>query len=453
MFRLLPATHRLLAAKPLVAAAERFGSDNVLRECRAALADLRRQISDQGLDQAQVVAACEALPATILTRLEALFSSAYTALINATGVLIHTNLGRSPLGHARPPQLASYLALEYDITHGRRGQRLAPIRERMARLFAAESAVMVNNNAAALLLQLKAHAEQREVIVSRGELIEIGGSFRLPDVMTASGARLREVGCTNRTHLDDYTRAITDQTAAILIAHRSNFAISGFTTSQPLSAVAELAHRHGLPLLMDQGSGNLYDLRRWGLPYEPTVSELLADGADLVCFSGDKLLGGPQAGIVVGAREWVEPLAQHPLYRALRADKTTLLWMDQVLCAHARGELEQIPLYAMLDTPVTALKRRAARLGRRLRAQGIAARGCSTRAALGGGTTPTESIASYGLALAGGQRLLDRLRAGTPPVIGRIEDEQVILDLRTVSPAEDQTLLPAVIQAWSADNA
>jgi L-seryl-tRNA(Ser) seleniumtransferase len=450
MFRLLPATHRLLASEPLVTATEHFGRDAVLRECRTALADLRRQMSDRQLDEDQVVAACEGLPATIMARLEAAFSRSYPAVINATGVLIHTNLGRSPLGHSRPLQLASYLALEYDITHGRRGQRLAPIKERMAQLFGAEAAVMVNNNAAALLLQLKALAEQREVIVSRGELIEIGGSFRLPDVMAASGACLHEVGCTNRTHLADYERAIGEETAAILVAHRSNFTISGFTTSPRLQAIAELAHRHDLPLLVDQGSGNLYDLRRWGLPHEATVSELLADGADLVCFSGDKLLGGPQAGIIVGQREWVEPLARHPLYRALRPDKTTLVWMDQVLCAHASGDLGQIPLYAMLETPLAALKRRAAGIGRRLRTQGVAVQGCSTRAALGGGTTPTESIASYGLAITGGQQVLDLLRSGSPPVIARIEEDRVILDLRTVLPDEDQLLVPAVLRAWAA---
>jgi L-seryl-tRNA(Ser) seleniumtransferase len=447
---MLPAVHRLLASQALVTAGERFGREMVLRESRAALADLRQRITDQKLTRVEVTAACKNLPETILARLESAASSAYPAVINATGVLIHTNLGRAPLGPARPPQLASYLALEYDITCGRRGQRLAPLRQRLAQLFEAESAVMVNNNAAALLLQLKAHAEQREVIVSRGELIEIGGSFRLPEVMVASGASLREVGCTNRTHLADYQRAIGEQTAAIMVAHRSNFTISGFTTSPQTSAIAELAHDHGLPLLVDQGSGNLYDLRRWGLPHEATVQELLAAGADLVCFSGDKLLGGPQAGIVVGRHDWVEPLASHPLYRALRPDKTTLLWMDQVLQAHASGQLDRIPLYAMLEIPVDRLKRRARTIGRRLRDAGVAARGCITRAALGGGTTPTETIPSYGLALPAGQEVADRLRTTEPPVIARIDNDRVILDLRTVMAGQDQSLVAAVIEAMQA---
>jgi L-seryl-tRNA(Ser) seleniumtransferase len=447
LLRMLPAVHRLLTTQALVTAGERFSHEMVVRECRAALADLRQRITDQKLSETEVAAACNDLPEMILARLETAASSAYPAVINATGVLIHTNLGRAPLGMAHPPQLASYLALEYDITCGRRGQRLAPLRQRLAQLFEAESAVMVNNNAAALLLQLKAHAEQQEVIVSRGELIEIGGSFRLPEVMAASGARLREVGCTNRTHLADYERAIGEQTAAIMIAHRSNFTISGFTTTPETQAIADLAHKHDLPLLVDQGSGNLYDLRRWGLPHEATVKELLTAGADLVCFSGDKLLGGPQAGIVVGSQEWVEPLARHPMYRALRSDKTTLVWMDQVLQAHASGQLDRIPLYAMLDTPIERLKRRARSVGRRLRADGVPARGCVTRAALGGGTTPTETIPSYGLALVGGQELADRLRMTEPPVVARIDSDRVILDLRTVLPSQDQDLAAAVRSA------
>jgi L-seryl-tRNA(Ser) seleniumtransferase len=267
-------------------------------------------------------------------------------------------------------------------------------------------------------------------------------------VMAASGARLVEVGCTNRTHLEDYRRAITGSTAAILSAHHSNFTIVGFTAEPPLHDIAELAHSFGLPMVVDQGSGNLYDLRRWGLGDEPTVASLLASGADLVCFSGDKLLGGPQAGIVVGRRQWVEPLGAHPMYRALRPDKTALVVMDQVLRAHQSGRLEEIPLYAMLAEPVEALARRARRIARRLASHGVPARGRATRATLGGGTTPEQTVASYGLTLEGGQRLLDALRLGQPPVVGRIEDDAVVLDLRTVLPHQERALEAAIAAAY-----
>jgi L-seryl-tRNA(Ser) seleniumtransferase len=286
-------------------------------------------------------------------------------------------------------------------------------------------------------------------VVSRGELIEIGGSFRLPEVMIASGSTLVEVGCTNRTHLKDYAAAISDETAAILVAHQSNFRIIGFTTAPPVAELATLAHARGLPLFVDQGSGNLHDLRQWGLPAEPTVSSLLDAGADAVCFSGDKLLGGPQAGVIVGNPDWVEPLARHPLYRALRPDKTALLLMDEVLRAHHGERLEEIPLYSMLATPRETLVRRARRIGRRLRSAGVPARGLATRATLGGGTTPEETLASYGLAIAGGQRLAELLRQEEPPVISRIENDDVLLDLRTVFPDQDRALETAVSSAYN----
>jgi L-seryl-tRNA(Ser) seleniumtransferase len=403
-------------------------------------------VLDGELVDEDVDAACDALEHHILQDLADQARAAYPRVVNATGVILHTNLGRAPLPGV-PASLTSYLALEYDLAAGARGQRLAPIVSRIARVAGAEAAVMVNNNAAALFLMLIGHARDREVVVSRSQLIEIGGSFRLPDVMAASGSRLVEVGCTNRTHLHDYERALTDDTAAILVAHQSNFRIVGFTTSPPLDALAELAHRHGLPLMVDQGSGCLYDLARWGLPHEETVGEILAAGADLVCFSGDKLLGGPQAGLIVGSKRWVAPLGCHPLYRALRPDKSALVLMDRVLADHQSGHLDRIPVYAMLETPMEVLKRRAARLGRRLRRLEVTVRGRATRSALGGGTTPEETMPSYGLGLTGGQRVLDALRAGDPPVIGRIEDDEVVLDLRTVQPADDPVLEAAIAAA------
>jgi L-seryl-tRNA(Ser) seleniumtransferase len=448
-YRTIPAIHRLLELPAMREAIKNLGRPPVMDACRAAVEDLRRRIADGELDEAAVPVACDNLEAEILAELERSTRPAYRAVINATGVLIHTNLGRSPLPVDRLAGLESYLALEFDLSTGRRGQRLAPLRQRIADVCGSEAAVMVNNNAAALLLILSTHTKDREVIVSRSQLIEIGGSFRLPDVMAASGCRLVEVGCTNRTHLADFERAITDDTAAIMVAHQSNFRIVGFTTEPGTAELAELAHRHGLPLIVDQGSGCLHDLRQWGLPPEHTVGELLADGADLVCLSGDKLLGGPQAGIVVGSREWVEPLGRHPLYRALRPDKTALVLMDQVLAAHHADRLETLPLYAMMSATVEALTRRARRIGGRLRKHGVPARGTKMRAALGGGTTPEETVPSYGLAIAGGQSVLDRLREAATPVIGRLEDDEVLLDLRSVRPSQDAALEAAVLESHS----
>jgi len=380
----------------------------------------------------------------VVSRVRDAEAEAYPAVINATGVLLHTNLGRAPMSQALPQTLQGYLALEFDIKVGSRGQRLAPLREKIARVCGAENAVMVNNNAASLLLILAALTRGKEVIVSRSQLIEIGGSFRLPAVMETAGCRLVEVGCTNRTHLEDYKAAINENTAALLVAHQSNFRIVGFTTNPSTSELTTLAHENNLPLIVDQGSGCLHDLRRWGLPHEETVEELLKAGTDIVCFSGDKLLGGPQAGIIVGTETWVGPLAAHPLYRALRPDKTALVVMDRVLRAHEADRLDEIPLYAMLNTPIENLKRRASRIGRRLRSRGIPARGRETRSTLGGGTTPDETFPGYGLEIIGSKSLLDSLRDQNPPIIGRLEDDKVILDLRTVFPEQDELLVRGI---------
>jgi L-seryl-tRNA(Ser) seleniumtransferase len=411
-YRRIPAIHRLLDLPALRAAVDDYGHAPVMEACRVAVDRLRQRVSAGEVAGEAVDEASEALEGEILDALRTGVATAYPAVINATGVLLHTNLGRAPLPQRLPPSLKSYLA-------------------------------------AALFLILKAHSDDREVVVSRGQLIEIGGSFRLPDVMRASGSKLVEVGCTNRTHLSDYAAAINEHTAAILVAHQSNFRIVGFTSEPTISELAGLAHARGLPLIVDQGSGALHDLTQWGLPHELTVKEVLEAGADVVCFSGDKLLGGPQAGLIVGQREWVEPLARHPLYRALRPDKTALLMMEEVLQAHHSGLLDEIPLYAMLSTPLETLNGRARRLGRRLRARNVPVKGRATRAALGGGTTPDETLPSYGLAIAGGQGLADGLRAQSPPVVARIEDDEVLLERRTVFSDQDRDLEEALVAAYS----
>ena len=450
LYRRLPAVHSLLESGSLQDPIARHGRPAVVAACQRALDRLRGRITAGELNERALERISAELPERIARDLDAVTREPYVGVLNATGVLIHTNLGRSPLPLPMPEKLNGYLALEYDLEAGGRGQRLTPLRERLTDAFGTEAAVMVNNNAAALLLLLSAHAAGREVVASRGQLIEIGGSFRLPDVMAASGARLVEVGCTNRTHLSDYAEAICENTAAILVAHRSNYRIVGFTTEPALSELASLAHEHGLPLFVDQGSGAVHDLRRWGLPHEPTVAEMLAADADVVCFSGDKLLGGPQAGILVGGARWVEPLGHHPLFRALRPDKTALAWMDRVLAAHRAGRLEDIPLYALLGTPVDRLRRRAGRLARRLGEAGVRAETLRTKATLGGGTTPGATIPSRGLALAGGESLAAALRKQRPPIIGRIDDDRVILDLRTVPQARDRDLLRGILAAQKA---
>lgn len=447
--RRLPAVHRLLERPALRAAAMRHGRAPVLAACRRELDRLRRELAPPSGDDAATGPDLRALEQRILASIDDSTRDAYPAVLNATGVLIHTNLGRAPLAVETSSSGGSYLALEYDLASGDRGQRLAPLRARLAAACGAETAVVVNNNAAALVLILAGWAHGREVIVSRGELIEIGGSFRLPDVMAAAGTTLVEVGCTNRTHLADYERAIGPDTAAILVAHQSNFRIVGFTTAPPLAELAALARRHDLPLIVDQGSGCLHDLTRWGVAAEPTVAELLAAGGDPVCFSGDKLLGGPQAGIIVGSERRVAVLGRHPLYRALRPDKTALVGIDRVLRAHVAGRLDEIPLYQLLATPVSELRRRARALGRRLRAAGVPAADGATRAVLGGGTTPGESLPSWGVLVAGDQGLLGALREVSPPVIARLAERQVVLDLRTIPRPLDRTLASAVTTAYS----
>lgn len=366
---------------------------------------------------------------------------AYPRIINASGVVIHTNLGRAP---RLVVEQSGYLALEFDLDEGVRGERLRPVTERMIRYFGCEAATVVTNTAAALFLLLAAHAVGREVIVSRGELIEIGGSFRLPDVMRAAGVRLVEVGCTNRTHCDDYAAAIGEATAAILVVHRSNFSLGGFVATPELAELVALGHSHGVPVWIDQGSGCHLDLAQFDLSPEPTVRTLLETGVDAVLFSGDKLFGGPQAGVLLGTEGMVAPLQRHPLRRALRPDKSVLAGLAAVTDAYLAGRWSDVPLYRLLACPQAELRRRANRLGRALGREGIRASLAATRAVIGGGTTPGETLPSWALALAGGRRLAKALRLGIRPVVARVEQDEVVIDLKAVFPEEDGDLLAAI---------
>jgi L-seryl-tRNA(Ser) seleniumtransferase len=399
---------------------------------RAVLARAREDIT-AGFDPGDLV---ERLGA----ELEAARRPALRRTLNATGVVVHTNLGRAPLADAALERIREvgrgYSNLEYDLTTGTRGSRQDHVAALLRRLTGAEAALVVNNNAAALLLALAALAEGREVVVSRGELIEIGDGFRIPDVLERSGARLVEVGTTNRTRATDYERAIGPDTALLLRVHQSNFRLVGFTELPAVEELAGVAGRHGLPLVDDLGSGVLVEL-----PEEPSARQSLEAGADLVCFSGDKLLGGPQAGIVVGRAELVERLRRHPLQRALRADKLTLAALEGTLGLYLEPEraLQEVPVLRMLFEPLDAVRARAERLAGLV--EGTVE---ETVGRVGGGALPLAELPSFACAIE--EHLAAGLRAGDPPVIGIVRDGRLMLDCRTVSDTEVDELA-AVVRA------
>ena len=378
-------------------------------------------------------------------------------VLNATGVVLHTNLGRAPLPRPAVEALLraaeGFSNLEYDLERGARGSRYVHCVALLREITGADDALVVNNGAAALLLALHAVAEGREAIVSRGELIEIGGSFRIPDIMSRSGAVLVEVGTTNRTHLDDYRRAASERTAAFVKVHRSNFALEGYTAEVTVAALAPLAAELGVPIIHDLGSGLLMSLEGFGLSGEPTASDALRAGATIVTMSGDKLLGGPQAGIILGSATAVARLRSNPLTRALRVDKLTVAALEATLALYRDPALalREIPALAMLTGPVESVRARAGRLRASLAEQGVSVAIADTEASVGGGAFPTTRIPSAALELTGDAAALEqRLRAGDPPVIGRIEAGRLLLDLRSLPPAEDDALADALRRAFGA---
>lgn len=391
---------------------------------------------------------------TVAARVEAAALPSLRPVFNATGIVLHTNLGRAPLATAAIAAIGEvaggYSNLEYDLAAGRRGSRYSHCVSLLRELTGAEDAIVVNNCAAALVLTLSALARGREVIVSRGELVEIGGSFRVPDIMSRSGATLIEVGTTNRTHLDDYIRAISSRTGAIAKIHRSNFAIEGFVADVGVNQLAPIASEHDLPIVHDLGSGLLISLDAFGLSGEPTARDALAAGATVVMMSGDKLLGGPQAGIVVGKAHAIARLKQDPFARAMRVDKMTIAALGATLSLYRDPEraLSEIPTLTMITSPATAVRARSQTLATALGEAGIRAEVMNTIASVGAGAFPTREIRSAGVALDGdATRLEEQLRAGRPPVIGRITDGRLLLDLRSVPAAHDTQLTSAVLRA------
>ncbi len=378
-------------------------------------------------------------------------------VINGTGVVLHTNLARAPRAAAAHDAIGRTAAgacnLEYDVENGRRGSRYVHCVSLLCELTGAEDAIVVNNCAAALVLALNTFARDREAIISRGELVEIGGSFRVPDIMARSGAILREVGTTNRTHPDDYRTAHTPNTGAIVKVHRSNFAITGFVAEASLRDLAPIAAEQGVPLLFDFGSGLMLDLSEFGLSGEMVARDAVRDGATLTLMSGDKLLGGPQAGIMLGRAGAIDECRRNPLCRALRVDKLTLAALEATLALYRDPPraLADIPALAMLTAPVERVRARAESLGATLAALGVAGDVLASDATVGGGAFPSARIPSAALALRGDAVALDaQLRAGETPVIGRIEHDRLLIDLRSVPPALDASLHAAIAQTLGA---
>jgi L-seryl-tRNA(Ser) seleniumtransferase len=443
----LPSVDQALQQPALQALVGAHGRPAVVAALREALDDRRRVPSPERLS-------LEALADAVAARLERAKRPSLVRVINATGVVVHTNLGRAPLSReaaARVAEVASsYSNLEYDLERGARGNRESHAEARLRALLGAESTVVVNNCAAAVLLAVNTLAEGREVIVSRGELVEIGGSFRIPEVLRKGGARLREVGTTNRTRLSDYRAALSPETGMILKVHPSNFRVVGFTEETTVAELAPLAREAGVALVEDQGSGLLSRLPG-ALAAEATARDALAAGADVAAWSGDKLLGGPQAGILAGRSSLVEPMRRNPLYRALRVDKMTLAALDATLVEHAAGRAdERVPVLRMIHASLEELRGRAiafaGALGSRVPAlePGVV----ETSSAVGGGAAPTAELPTIAVALrpgaAGADAFAARLRQGTPPVVARVMEDRLVVDLRTVPPEDEGLLLDAL---------
>lgn len=440
----LPSIERLLQEPDAAVLQEEFGRPLTLDALREVLTAIRQE--------AKLGAAVPGID-EILDRashwLYAATKPTLTPVINASGVILHTNLGRAPLSSTAAEAVQrialGYSTLEYDLEGGKRGSREVHAEALLTRLTGAEAAMVVNNNAAAVLLALSALAKRRQVVISRTQLVEIGGGFRVPEVMKQSGARLHEVGTTNRVHLSDYTSALDEISPALVMhAHSSNFRLIGFTSEPELKDVIAASHARGVPFLDDLGSGALLDTAAFGLAHEPTVQESLAAGADLVCFSGDKLLGGPQAGILAGTAEIIHKLKKHPLARAVRADKLCLAALTETLLHYLKDEsLEKIPVWQMISASLDHIRQRAQGWLEKI-GSGQLMDGHST---IGGGSLPEETLPTTLFALTGYQpnSFLARLRCATPAVIARVEQNSVVFDPRTVLPDQDEALLNAIL--------
>ena len=447
-YRALPSVDRLLGDDRLRNLIAELGAAAVTDAAREAIEGARRAIA-----AGDTAASFDSLVDAVIERARASVAVTLRPVINATGIVLHTNLGRAPLSDDAVAAMGAvsrgYSPLEFELETGERGSRTAHVEALLCRLTGAEAALAVNNTAGAVLLGLSALASGREVIISRGQLVEIGGGFRIPEIMAESGATLVEVGTTNRTYLSDYEGAVNSDTAAVLRVHTSNFRIVGFAASPSVEELVRLTRERRLLLLDDLGSGSLLDTAQFGLGKEPTVQESLTAGADLVFFSGDKLLGGPQAGVVAGRGDLVARLKRHPLARALRLDKAALAALQATLIHYVKGEaLRKIPVWQMIAMPLPQIEERARRWAEAVGAPAVIAPG---RSMVGGGSLPEESLPTALLALPADGLDLDavarRLRLGEPPVIARIERDRLLLDPRTVDPRDDEALIAALKSA------
>jgi L-seryl-tRNA(Ser) seleniumtransferase len=438
----IPSVEKLLQTDRAIELISQFGRPLVLSEIRNELETIRKEISKKN-----AIPDSEKILTLVNDRLDAFNTSSIQPVINATGVILHTNLGRAPLSksslEAIENGLQGYSSLEYDLSGGERNQRSNHTEWLLQKLLGVESALIVNNNAAAVLLILSALAYKKRVIIPLGQLVEIGGGFRVPDVMRQSGAKLVEIGTTNRVHISDFESALIEQAGLVLHVHSSNFKVIGFTSEPSLDEIVKISHIAGVPVLDDLGSGALMDTGRFGLAHEPTVQESLAAGVDVVCFSGDKLLGGPQAGIIVGRNQYLDRIKKHPLTRAVRADKTLLLGLEATLLHYLKDEaVSQVPVWKMIAYPLDDLLERVEFWKSRLKIGEI----LKSQSTVGGGSLPEETLPTWVLAIKVNKpdKLVSHLRSQTPAVIARIQEEKVVLDPRTIFPEQDEILITLI---------
>ncbi len=457
LLRRLPSVERAANHPEILALIQRYPAPLIRDLVRQELAEMRRLLAAEASEEPSREALLQELVERTRQRVALLFASPLRPLLNATGVVLHTGLGRAPLADAAREAVArvtaGYCSLEFELASGRRGERNTIIHGLLCALCGAEAAVVVNNNAAAVLLALNTLSQGKEAIISRGQLIEIGGSFRLPEVMEKSGTRMREIGTTNRTRLQDYAAAIGPETGVVVIAHTSNYRVVGFTEEAEVAGIVELAHRHGLPVLHDLGGGALVDLRRFGLPREPLVQESVLAGVDVVTFSGDKVLGGPQSGLIAGKADFIQRIHANPLMRALRCDKMVFAALEATLRLYFAESslLETHPVLAMLCEPEAAVRQRAESVRQALHRELAEHMDITLQPSLaqaGSGTLPLEKIPSHALVLQPRDGRVDhwaaRLRTGHPAVVGYIQDGAIWLDLRTIRASETTALVDAL---------
>jgi len=462
LYRKLPSVDELLRSPELASTIEHNGPAAVTDAARTVLGSLRAEIAAARLDVAGVDLALSGIIDAIERRVRKTISFSLRSVINATGVILHTNLGRAPLSETALEHVrhiaAGYSNLEFDVETGNRGKRDVHVNALFRKLLSLgltgdtsapeASTIVVNNNAAAVLLALNTLAEGGEVIVSRGELVEIGGSFRIPDVMSKSLATLREVGTTNRTRVADYERAINDKTRLFLRVHRSNFRITGFTEQPAISELVALAKARNIPLLEDLGSGSLFDLRSVGIEGEPSVLDSLNAGVDVVSYSGDKLLGGPQAGMLSGRGDLINRMRANSLFRALRVDKLTYAALEATLLAHLKQDHESIPALRMMHSSKEEIAKRAEAVSGQIKGSKLSVESVAGESVVGGGAAPAAVLPTSLLALRctglTADEIAVRLRANNPPVVARVEDGRVLVDLRTVFPEQEPALIAAI---------